>query len=202
MNTRIRLQMLGFAGALSACAQTTIEPASFQSAYQPMLAPQETVLPKRCVAVSGITYKNGLENTLVGKRFLENHKKPPEAIHMTGNLSDWVRASATEMFRRAGFNTQDPSAPRLTLQLTDIAVSENIYVNSGYNGRVTLDATLLNAQGQPCWNDTEAGLAQNYGHSGSAINYQETVNHALDRALMALLADKNFQKAACGACRP
>jgi hypothetical protein len=41
------------------------------------------------------------------------------------------------------------------------------------------------------------GTAENYGRPGKEANYQETVNHALDRAMARTIASDGFVKALC-----
>jgi hypothetical protein len=41
------------------------------------------------------------------------------------------------------------------------------------------------------------GASENYGYSGTTDNYQETLNHALDRAMIRLLSDPGFQRSVC-----
>jgi hypothetical protein len=38
----------------------------------------------------------------------------------------------------------------------------------------------------------EEGSSENYGYSDATRNYQETLNHALDRAMIRLLGDPGF----------
>jgi hypothetical protein len=41
------------------------------------------------------------------------------------------------------------------------------------------------------------GSSENYGYAGSIENYQETLNHALDRAAMRAFSAPGFRKAVC-----
>jgi hypothetical protein len=195
------LLMLGLFGFLTACAQKTLTPAVFPADYHSQIDSADVIAAKACASIAGVDVENALPGNKVGKRTLQDKPVPPQDIRMTGNVAGWVKSATVDIFRLAGLNSQDARAPRLKLRLTDISINENVYVNSGYDGRVTLEAALVNAQGQECWGQSLSGAARNYGDSGSALNYQETVNHALDRALMSLVADKNFESASCGACR-
>lgn len=195
------LIMFGLFGFLTACAQKTLAPASFAADYHPQIDSADVIAAKVCASISGVDVENALPGNRVGKRALQDKPVPPQDISMTGNAAGWVKSATVDIFRLAGLKSQDTRGPRLKLRLTDIVLHENVYVNSGYDGRVTLEAALVNAQGQECWSQRLSGIAKNYGDSGSAINYQETVNHALDRALMSLVADKSFESASCGSCR-
>jgi hypothetical protein len=50
-----------------------------------------------------------------------------------------------------------------------------------------ISAELVRKGGGVCWQDHVEGASENYGYSGTAANYQETLNHALDRAIIRLL---------------
>jgi hypothetical protein len=66
----------------------------------------------------------------------------------------------------------------------------------GYEGTVSLSGEIVGA-GKSAWKGMSSGKAENYGYAGSVENYQETLNHALDRAIIDLLNDREFRKAAC-----
>ena len=68
---------------------------------------------------------------------------------------------------------------------------------TGYEGRIAISAELSRAGGTSCWRDRADGFAENYGYAGSTENYQETLNHALDRAMLRLLNSADFKKAIC-----
>lgn len=202
MKTRsTTLVALALGSSLVGCAQKTITPTSFSPQYRSELDLQEVPKVNRCTSLSGVDVTNGLANNLVGKRTLESSPVPAQNISLKGNPSPWVHAASNAMLKLSGINPSDPKGPRMKLSLSDIAINENVHVNSGYDARVTLDTTLTDQHGKTCWSQSQSGTSKNYGDSGSAINYQETINHALDRAIMAIVADKSFQDAACGACR-
>ena len=202
MNRIFLLPTLSLAALLMSCAHRNNLPTAFAADYHPQLDKSDVIRPPACAVLSGIEVRNSLKNAVVGERTLETRPMPVQTISMRGNPASWVSASANEMFRQAGLTANRAGAPRLKLCLSDVMIHENIYVNSGYDGRVTLDASLEDASGKVCWRDRKSGTAKNYGNSGAAINYQETANHALDRAVMAIVSDKGFQDAACGHCSP
>jgi hypothetical protein len=41
------------------------------------------------------------------------------------------------------------------------------------------------------------GFAENYGRAGKEVNYQETVNHALDRTVATMFSTMGFVDALC-----
>ena len=75
--------------------------------------------------------------------------------------------------------------------------TENVARRSGYEGRIVMTAELRDRGGNRCWQDKTEGASENYGYSGTAENYQETLNHALDRAMIRLFNDPGFQKSVC-----
>lgn len=202
MNRFVLLPTLSLAALLMSCAHRNNLPTAFAADYHPQLDKSDVIRTPTCAALSGVETRNALKNAVVGERTLETRPMPVQTISMRGNPGNWLSASVSEMLRQSGLAANRAGAPRLKLSLSDVMIHENIYVNSGYDGRVTLDASLEDASGKVCWSDRKSGVAKNYGNSGEAINYQETVNHALDRAMMAILSDKGFQDAACGHCRP
>jgi hypothetical protein len=197
----IPILALSLIGLLAACAQSTIKPTAFAPQYQTQLDSADVVIAQRCATLSGVDIENGLASRVVGKRTLESKAVPAQNISMTGDVAGWVRASSNAMLQLAQLKANDGQGPRLKIRLAEININENVYVNSGYDARVILDAALSNARGQACWSQRKSGDAKNYGHSGTAISYQETIDHALDRAIMSIMADKTFQDAACGSCR-
>lgn len=202
MNTKAAsLLAIFLSSLLVGCAQKSIAPTSFSPHYQTQLDGSEVVTAKRCVSLSSVDVKNGLKNNIVGQRTLESSGLPAQNINLNGSPVSWVKTGSDAILKMAAVNHRDPQGPRLQLTLEDVVIHENVHVNSGYDARVTVDASLVNSRGKECWRDSESGTSKNYGDSGSAVNYQETINHALDRAIMAVAADKGFQEAACGACR-
>jgi hypothetical protein len=62
---------------------------------------------------------------------------------------------------------------------------------------MTITAALVNASGRTCWQESFNSSAENYGYAGSVENYQETLNHALDRAMIRVLSSSGFKTAVC-----
>ena len=103
---------------------------------------------------------------------------------------------ATDTLKRAGASVGKTSAATLRLTIDQISTTENVLHRSGYEGRIVMSAELVR-NGPSCWKDRLDGFAENYGYAGSAENYQETLNHALDRAMIRLLGSSDFRKAVC-----
>jgi len=112
------------------------------------------------------------------------------------DVAAWVRSGATDTLKRAGASVGKTSAATLRLTIDQISTTENVLHRSGYEGRIVMSAELVRS-GASCWKDRLDGFAENYGYAGSAENYQETLNHALDRAMIRLLGSPDFRKAVC-----
>lgn len=185
---------------LSGCAARSIGPTSFAPAYRSMLQTKELVVPKSCAKVGPLAVQNDLKSNVVGQRTLEGSQFPPQPIRLEGDAIAWLRAAAGEIFRKSAVPIAATGGPPVSLRLAQITMNENVHVNSGYDGRVVLDIEVGDGRGRTCWTGRKSGFAQNYGNRGTPDNYRETLDHAVDRALAALLGDDGFQNALCGRC--
>jgi len=179
------------------CAQKSLAPTSFVPSYKSMLDPSEATLAKDCAVASSVVVKSDLPGKVVGRRTLESGAIAPQPITLSGDPVGWVRAAAREMFRQGGVRTNGAGGPGIALSLHQIQINENVHVNAGYDARVVIDAAVIDAQGRSRWSERKTGTGQNYGNHGSVEAYRETVDHALDRALMSVIADDGFQDALC-----
>src|SRR5206468_1649237 len=100
-------------------------------------------------------------------------------ISAGSDVAAWVKSGATDAAQRVGMS-QKSSGPVLRITVRQIAISENVARRSGFEGRISITAELARKGGGTCWQDRFEGASENYGYSGSAENYQETLNHALD----------------------
>lgn len=189
-------------GSLTAsCAQKSLAPTSFSPLYKSQLDASDVAIVRNCAVVSAVDVTNGLKGRVVGKRTLESGAVPAQSISVEGDLATWVRSSAKEMFQRASLKTSVVNAPQVKLRLSELQVNENVRVNAGYDARVIMDVSVVNTRGEACWTARKTGYAQNWGKHGSAEAYRETVDHALDRAVMSIAADASFQDALCSSCK-
>lgn len=198
-----RFSPLIVAGVIVAgCAQKSIGPTSFAPQYQTQLDASDVVVVRPCTTLAGVKLSNGLNGPTVGQRTLESSSVPPQTIRIGGDVKAWLNASTKAMFQRAALKTGVAGAPSLTVSLSEMRINENVHVNAGYDARVIIDAVVQKPGGQECWSGRKTGFAQNYGHAGSTEAYRETIDHALDRAVMSIASDPAFQAAVCGTCRP
>jgi hypothetical protein len=117
-------------------------------------------------------------------------------VTTTSNVAEWVRGGASDALQRAGASIGKSDAPILRLSVDQIDTSENVLHRSGYEGRIVIGAELTKG-GTSCWKDRLDGFAENYGYAGSIENYQETLNHALDRATIRMMNSSDFRRAVC-----
>jgi hypothetical protein len=182
---------------LAACSTpSTVSPISFPLQYKMTASPGEFPTLPPCAAISGVQAVDSRTDKAIGKRFIEGRNAASADVTVTSDLAEWVRAGALDALKRGGV-TPGSSGSTLRLSIDQIVTSENVVHRSGYEGRIVLSAELLSKSGTSCWKDRVEGSSENYGYAGSAENYRETLNHALDRAMIRLLGDPDFKKAVC-----
>ncbi|HUJ13645.1 MAG TPA: hypothetical protein VL284_07625 [Thermoanaerobaculia bacterium] len=162
-----------------------------------MASPGEYPTLPACAALSSVEVRDARSDAAIGKRFVEGKDSPSAAVTTASDVAAWVRTGALDALRRSGAATTKSGAPGLRISVDDMNTSENVLHRSGYEGRITITAELMGANGRSCWRERFDGAAENYGYSGSVENYQETLNHALDRAMIRLLSSTSFKSAVC-----
>lgn len=174
---------------------TSVAPLSIPLQYTTMANPGEFPNLPSCAALSAIQVKDTGLPKVIGKRYLENSPSVSAPVSVSSGVATWVRAGASDAVRRAGVGMKS-GAPVLRLTVRQIVTSENVARRSGFEGRIVISAELTR-KGGACWQGRIEGSSENYGYSGATDNYQETLNHALDRAMIRLLGDPEFQKNIC-----
>lgn len=187
--------------ALSGCTAipTSLSPTAVPLQYTTMANAGEFPTMPSCAAISTVTVSDLRMTPIIGKRYVETNPSISAPITAASDVRAWVKAGAGQLAQRVGIR-QEPSGPILRLTVRQIAISEDVARRSGYEARLQLTAELARKGGGPCWQGQIEGSSQNYGYSGTAENYQETLNHALDRAMIRLLSDPGFQHNVCS-CR-
>lgn len=193
-----RLSIVVIAIALSACSVKSVGPVTVPLQYKTMAAPAE--FPSlTCAAISGIEVRDAREDkSVIGTRSLQESPSQKANVMSSGDAEAWVRSGLEAALKQSGAKMGQAGAPTLVVTLDSIKTDESAYHRSQYDGRVALTTSLRG--GGECWKETGDGFSENYGYAGSAENYQETLNHALDRATIKLLGSPAFKKAACGGC--
>jgi hypothetical protein len=184
--------------AIAACSSpSSVAPISVPLEYKMQAKLAEFPALESCTAISEIRVTDARTNKAIGRRFVENKSSAPAAVTTTSDVAEWVRSGASDALRRAGANVTKSGAPVLRLTVDQINTTENVLHRSGYEGRIVIGAELTK-DGTSCWKDRLDGFAENYGYAGSIENYQETLNHALDRAMIRMMNDSDFRKCSCG----
>jgi hypothetical protein len=194
--------MLAVAGVLpAACAPSKLTPLSLAPQYRTMAESVEIPVVQPCVGFSGLTVEDARAAKDTGVRVIEERPGTSQPVSFPGDPVPWVRAAAEAVFRQAGVRTDVAGKPALKLRVEQIVTDEKVYRRAEYDGRVVLTAELLSGEGgASCWTGRVDGFSENYGYAGSLENYEETLNHALDRAIIKLLETPDLGAKACGGC--
>jgi len=184
------------------CVQDDVEPLSVPLQYQPMASPTELTMLPDCAAVSDVIVIDQRDESALGLRANEDSDAPAAPVTTSSEVSEWIRTGAEESLRTSGASLAGSGAPVLRIRVERIRTFENVYRRSGYEARIHLSVELIAPEdgGTVCWRTQASGSAGNYGYSGSVENYQETLNHALDRALSSIFDSRGFRDAVCRSC--
>ena len=175
---------------------TSLNPLAVPLQYKTMANPGEFPTMPSCAAISGINVSDARATSVIGKRYVETNPSIAAPVSAASDVKAWVRSGAEASAQRVGVQ-QKAGGAVLRLTVRQIATSEDVARRSGYEARIEITAELARKGGGACWQDRVEGKAENYGYSGTAENYQETLNHALDRAMIRLFSDPGFQRHVC-----
>jgi hypothetical protein len=185
--TKTCLALIGLAAA--ACAPSLLSPTTFSADYTMMGSIGDFSTAPECATYGELEVVTPPDLDKVGVRYLEEGDRRWD-VGMTGDAEAWLRAGVESALRAASIEQSD-SGPTVTVELVSITTDESVYRKAEYDGKVAIRGRVGG------WSATKDGFAENYGNPGSNTNYQETVNHALDRALAALVNDSGFTGALC-----
>ncbi len=142
-------------------------------------------------------------SSVVGRRFEEEKPTVEYPIKMDGDAVAYVRNGVEKALQAPGGAPAGKASANLAITIAQIAVEEKTFFNAEFTGRISLDGVLTRpASSAPCWSGRLSGSGRNYGKAGKQINYQETLNRALDDATTQLLKTPGFADALCGKCSP
>jgi hypothetical protein len=183
--------------AIVACSTPkSVAPLTVPLQYKTMASPAEFPTLPACAALSKTEVTDARDEKAIGKRFVEGKNAPAAAVTTTSDVPAWVTAGVESAVKRAGV-AMKAGAPVLAIAIDQITTSENVLHRSGYEAHISVSAELRSANGTSCWKGHADGSAENYGYAGSTENYQETLNHALDRAIIRVLGAPEVKKAIC-----
>lgn len=186
--------LAGLAALAASCAPSTLAPTTFDAQYTMKGSIGDFSTAPECARYSTLQIVAG-DTSKVGVRYLEEGSERWD-VGMTGDAEGWLRAGVENALRAASIEQDEANGHTVTVELVSITTDESVYRQAEYDGKVAIRARVTG--GGADWSATKDGFAENYGSPGSALNYQETVNHALDRALAALVNDSGFRDALCG----
>lgn len=194
----LSLAVLSLTFAASAAVAKDLKPTSFKAAYSMEIDSDEIATVTACAAAGDVTVSDSRIETAVGARSDEDTPDRKSPISMAGDAIGWVKKGFEEISRQASLPLGVAGKPEVSLSLAKIWIVEVTAFNAEYDGRVVVDVSVLPASGgKACWSERMEGVAGNYGRPGKEANYQETVNHALDRAMAKTLGSDGFLKALC-----
>jgi hypothetical protein len=174
---------------VSGCASTDLGPYNFPLQYRFMGEAGDYQPAPACARYGDVKVADLRANRLkVGTRYSEKGG-PRYDVGMEGDTTGWLRAAAKQAFSEAGI--RGGGSKTVSINLQSVATDESVYNRSSYDASVTIEARVGK------FTTTKKGFAENYGYAASAENYQETVNHALDKALAGLVNDSGFLGALC-----
>jgi len=187
---------------IAGCVQGSVEPLTVPLQYQTMASVAEFPTFPDCAAVSDVVVIDSRDDPVLGDRANEGKDAAPMPVTTSSDVSAWIRDGAFEGLKASGISLGRSEAPVLRFEVVRIRTFENVYRRAGYEGQISLSAEIVSPaeRGTVCLLRQSNGSAGNYGYAGSAENYQETLNHALDRALIALLDNPDIRRALCEGC--
>jgi uncharacterized lipoprotein YajG len=181
---------------IAACrAPSSVTPMTVPLQYKAMLTPGEVPAVPQCAALSKIEVQDTRDEKNIGKRYVEGKPSAIAAVTTSDDVAAWAARGFENTFKRAGVTVGKEGAPVLRIRIVQIVTNENVVHRSGYDGRIVMSVEL--GAGGSCWKESAEGSSENYGYAGSVENYQETLNHALDRAAARVLSSPDFRKAVC-----
>jgi len=191
----LTLATLAAVAVVAACAPSSLAPYTFPASYRTMGSPGDFSVAPECARYAEIVVEDGrADASKVGVRYLEDGGARYD-VGMDGDVEAWLRQGVEQAFRQASIGQEAGSGHTVTVTLESITTDEAVYRRAEYDGKVVLRTRV--SGGGADWQGGTDGFAENYGYAGKAVNYQETVNHALDRALARLVNDSGFRDALC-----
>ena len=177
---------------------STVAPVSFPLQYKMVATAAEFPTLSSCAGVSKVEVEDARDSKTLGKRSIEGNATASADVTTTTSVTDWVRTGFEQALTRSGAATNKAGGPTLHVRIEQIRTIENVLHRAGYEGHLGLSAQLVPARGgAACWKGSADSQGENYGYPGSAENYNETLNHALDRAIIKLIGASDFKTAAC-----
>jgi hypothetical protein len=182
----------------SGCKVSSVEPMTFPATYRPEGAAGAVTVAPACAVVHELDVVDGRsDKSLVGARSIQD-KDARSDVLIEGDIEAWLRAAISRGLVQGHFPQEEGADLDLRFELESIQIDEVAYRNSTYEGRVILGVEIVNSTtGDAIWSHRADGVSTNYGRPGNPTNYQETINHALDRAVARALNEPALRDALC-----
>ncbi|HEV8657465.1 MAG TPA: hypothetical protein VGS96_02455 [Thermoanaerobaculia bacterium] len=178
------------------CASSTVNSVTVPLQYKTMATPAEFPSAQSCASVSRVDVTDKRTTQTLGVRYPQEHKSMTADVMSSGDVAAWLRSGVEAALKQGGVAMKS-GGPVLHVSLDNIKTDESVYRRATYGARVNVTTELVSSSGRSCWHDSVEGFSENYGYAGSAENYQETLNHALDRAMIRMLGSGEFKRAVC-----
>lgn len=178
----------------AACGPSSLAPVTFDAVYAPMGSIGDFDPADDCATFGDLVVEDGRDGEVVGRRYMEEGGERYD-VSMGGDVEGWLQDAVEHALDQAGIEHSDASDRTIRVTLERVETDEAVYRRAEYDAKVVIEAAV---SGGESWSDKKDGFSENYGYQGSAENYQETVNHAMDRALADLVNDAGFTAALCG----
>jgi hypothetical protein len=186
---------------LAACAAKSLKPVNIGLAYQPSELPSEHPRLQSCAALSALSIEDARSNKEGGQRLLERQPEVTETINWGEDALPWFQQAVAMHQRRSGLQTEVAGKPEGTLKLEQLSMTEKVHLRAAYDGRVVVSLDLrAPTTGKTCWSARVTGFAENRGYPGTGQLYNDTLNQALDKALIQLLSSTELTANLCGKC--
>ena len=180
---------------LCACAVSRVDPLSIPLAYKTNPKNASVLGGLDCNSISQVQATDSRAEKMLGTRVHES--KPLKANVTVGtDPAAWVQNGVQTFLGQHGVNVQG-TGPKLMVSLDAMNTVESIWHRSSYDAHINLTGQLQSPSGKICWKEAVDGAAGNYGYSGSILNYQETLNGALDAATVRMGQSQGFKDAMC-----
>lgn len=180
---------------VAACAVSRLEPLAIPLVYKDNPKNAGLLGGLECNTMAAVQASDARIEKTLGVRTHES--KPLKAeVSVNGDPAAWVHEGVQSFFAQNGASFQG-SGPRLLVSLSSLHTVESVWHRASYDARLELTAELQSPGGRSCWKQSVEGTAGNYGYAGSVLNYQETLNAALDAASTRLGESQGLRTALC-----
>jgi len=184
--------------ATACISPMAVEPMSVPLEYKTVADPDEYERLSDCAALSDIRVIDARTDKTLGKRYIQGVGDPWADVTTDSNVAAWVASGVVAGFKNAGASMAVDGKPVLHISVDEISTKENVYFAGGYEAHVVISGELVGKNGKSCWKDQVKGSGENYGYAGRIDNYQETLNHALDRAVIEMVISLQSDICECG----